>query len=134
MLARRFESLDGDEGIYDHDADGWTEGMVMWCGGALEAMILADYEAHSGFSSRLLWDLCAGSDWDGHVVLTSRPYGRGADEPVEPMGKAEDGGVIAPGLARPLGRWPHVRVVNGVELEARRRYAGAAPYSGGAVP
>lgn len=67
----RFETL-GD-GVFLPDDPVWDSGRLMWCDSALDAMVLADYEAACGYQSLLLWDLASfDSGFPGHVVLSSR--------------------------------------------------------------
>ena len=69
----RFELMGGD--VYTHSGEStWKGGTVMWCASALEAIVLSDYEAACGYDRQLLWDLAAGADDSGHVVLSSRAW------------------------------------------------------------
>ncbi|WP_341925238.1 hypothetical protein [Nocardioides psychrotolerans] len=43
-LADRFELVDSDDCSVLHEAAAWVDGMVMWCEGTLEAIMLTAYE------------------------------------------------------------------------------------------
>lgn len=56
----------------------FDDGTLHWCESAVEALLLAKVHRAAGFTAHVLWDLAAepgGPVPDGHVVLTSRPFG-----------------------------------------------------------
>ena len=70
----RFELIGGDAHTYSEERSR-KGGTVMWCESALEAIVLADYEAFCGYGSWRLWDMAAQEGESGHVVLSSCEWG-----------------------------------------------------------